>query len=159
MIILGHGIFSIAGIDIGATKGGGQFTVEREFKEIEADGDKGPVKGRISKDKSIPKLTVNALEVIAEDFNKYYSALSVAKEENKITITGKDAIEESDYQTVTWTGKDNKGKAVIITLENAINLENIDWALQPKDEIINSLTYVGTYEEDSDVEPWKIEIL
>lgn len=154
-IILGNGVFSIGGVDIALTRGGGQFTVEREYREIEADGDKGPVKGRIVLDKSVPKLTLNALSIIPADMSKYYPGITVANEEGT-KITGSD-IKDSDYQnTVTWTGKTKEGKGVVITLKNAINLENIDWELQDKDEVINTLTYTGTYDEGSDVEPWDI---
>ena len=38
-IILGKGVFSIGDTPIALTRGGGQFTVEREVRQIEADGD------------------------------------------------------------------------------------------------------------------------
>jgi hypothetical protein len=46
----------------------------------------------------------------------------------------------------------------VITLHNAINLDNIDWTLAEKDEVIPSCTFEGTYEENSvaDYEPWDI---
>lgn len=155
MIILGNGVFSINGTDIALTRGGGQFTVERDYRPIEADGDKGKVKGRVVLDQSIPKLTMNALSVIPAEMANYYPGINVDST-TSTKITGKD-IEDTDYQdTVTWTGKTKEGKGVVITLKNAINLENIDWTLADKDEVINTLTYEGTYEEGSDVEPWDI---
>ena len=47
-ILLGYGVVSVGLTPIGLTRGGSVFTVEREYRNIEADGDKGPVKGRIS---------------------------------------------------------------------------------------------------------------
>lgn len=158
MIILGNGVFSIGEKDIALTRGGGQFVLEREYRDIEADGDKGTVKGRTVIDKSVPKLTMNALSIIPDDMATYYPGISVTKE-SSTKITGKSNIEESDYQSVKWTGKTKEGKNVIITLNNAINLENIDWTLADKDEVIHALTYVGTYEEGSEVEPWDVEFL
>lgn len=158
MIILGKGVFSINDIDVALTKGGGQFIVEREYREIEADGDKGAVKGRIVLDRSVPKLTVNALSLIPEDYKTYYPGLNITTEDNT-KITGTNEVADTDYTTVKWTGKTKEGKAVIITIDNAINLENIDWSLVDKEEVIQALTYTGAYEEGSTVEPWNIEFI
>lgn len=160
MILLGHGVFSIGDKDIAMTKGGGQFVVEREYRDIEADGDRGPVKGRTVLDKSVPKLTMNALSMMPEDFTDYYPAMKSTNDETSTKVTGKEDISLDDYKTVTWTGKTKDGKAVIITLKNAINLENLDWSLVDKEEVIQSLTYVGTYDEDNKEEdPWEVEFV
>ena len=261
-ILLGMGVFKIGNVAVGLTRGGGQFTVEREYRPIVADGDKGEYKGRISQDTSKPKLKMNALEVISENLTKLYpglktvttavagkntftvatnfasedtvtfanitltegtdfnvgsdaaeSAANLTTELNTVAaittlytitsagavititekvagggntpgtmyvagtgvitagvvttsvaaastkVTGKGKIEVADYNdTVTWTGETKGGKQVIITLYNAINLDNIDWTLAEKDEAIAAATYVGTYLEDSpaDYEPWDI---
>ena len=60
-ILLGAGIVSIDGTDIALTRGGSQFTVTREFRNINADGDRGTVNGRVVMDGSEATLTVNAL--------------------------------------------------------------------------------------------------
>nr|DAN52611.1 MAG TPA: major tail protein [Caudoviricetes sp.] len=159
MIILGHGVFSIGGKDIAITRGGGQFVIEREYRDIEADGDRGPVKGRTVIDKSVPKLTINALSMLPEDFTNYYPGMQSTTDTNT-KVTGKTDISTEDYKTVKWTGKTKQGKGVIITLKNAINLENLDWTLQDKDEVIQALTYVGTYDEDDmENEPWDVEFI
>ena len=68
-----------------------------------------------------------------------------------------------DLVTETFFGNQNKssfnGKPVSIKVFNAINLENFDWSLADKDEVVAALTYTGTYEEDSpeDFEPWEVE--
>ncbi|MFR6246654.1 MAG: hypothetical protein ACLUL3_09560 [Romboutsia timonensis] len=160
MIILGHGVFSIGGKDIAITRGGGQFAIEREYRDIEADGDRGPVKNRTVIDKSVPKLTMNALSMLPEDFTNYYPGMTSETTERSTKVTGKTDISEDDYKIVKWTGKTKQGKGVIITLKNAINLENLDWTLQDKDEVIQSLTYVGTYaEDDMENEPWDVEFI
>ena len=77
-ILLGYGVVSIGATPIGLTRGGSSFVVEREFREIKADGDKGPVAGRIVIDREVAKLTVNALEMFtAADMTKYYPGVSV----------------------------------------------------------------------------------
>lgn len=60
-ILLGAGIVSIAGKDVALTRGGSQFTVEREYREINADGDRGTVKERVVIDAARATLTLNAL--------------------------------------------------------------------------------------------------
>lgn len=161
-ILLGKGVFYIGDIPIGLTRGGGQFTVEKEIRPIEADGDRGPVKGRIAQDKATPKLLMNSLEVINENIEKMYAAIKVTKntETKKTIVTGSGQIKDADYQEfVKWVGKTKGGREVAIKVENAINLENFDWTMADKDEVISALTFTGCYEEDSaeDYEPWEIE--
>lgn len=163
-LLLGHGVYSIGETPVGLTRGGGQFVVEKEYRNIEADGDRGPVKGRINQDKSTAKLTVNALEVITENIPKMYAAVKSTKalEGQKTIVTGKGKIEDSDYNDmVKWTGKTKGGRSVVIKLYNAINLENFDWSLADKDEVVAALTFTGCYLEDSPegYEPWEIEYL
>lgn len=63
-LLLGVGVFYIDDKPIALTRGGGNFAVEREFREINADGDRGPVEGRIVMDKSVAKLTMNVLTIM-----------------------------------------------------------------------------------------------
>lgn len=63
-IILGTGIFYVGGTAIALTRGGGNFKAEREFREINADGDRGPVKGRIAMESSRASLTINTLQIL-----------------------------------------------------------------------------------------------
>ncbi|MGU8816439.1 hypothetical protein ACV3SO_01350 [Clostridium perfringens] len=161
-ILLGYGVFFIGSTPIGLTRGGGQFTIEKEIRNIEADGDRGPVKGRIVQDKATPKLTINTLEVISENISKLYAGIKYTpkSDHDKNKINGKGKIELSDYNDeVKWVGKTKGGKEVVIKVLNAINLENFDWTLADKDEVVATLTYTGCYEEDSpeDFEPWEIE--
>ena len=136
----------------------GTLTIEREYRTIAADGDYGPVEGRIKKIKSVAKLSMNALEILATNIPKMYPATKVTTVVGVDTVTGKADIEAADYNAViTWTGKTTSGRSVVITIENAINLENIEWALKDKEEIVPALTYTATYLESArTVEPWKV---
>ena len=157
-IILGDGVFSIGATDVGLTRGGGKLTVERTYREIPADGDYGPVKCRIRKTGSRAKLLMNALEILTTNIPKMYPATKVTTVVGVDTVTGKEDIEDADYNdTITWTGKTTSGRSVVITIENAINLENIDWDLIDKEEIIAALTYTATYDPATrKAEPWNI---
>jgi hypothetical protein len=59
---------------------------------------------------------------------------------------------------VKWIGQTKDGRDVIITVNNAINMDNIDLSMVDKEEIVASVTYTGTYDEgDRLAEPWSIE--
>ena len=75
-ILLGVGKFYIGTTaedakPVGLTRGGGSFIVEREYRDINADGDPGSVKGRISKDTARPKLKLTALQWLTKVSDLY----------------------------------------------------------------------------------------
>ena len=74
-ILLGLGAFAIDGTDVALVRGGGQFTVEREFRDIAADGDKGSVKDRVVIDTERAKLKLNVLTMLTS-IKAMYPALA-----------------------------------------------------------------------------------
>jgi len=70
-ILLGLGVFAIDGTDVALCRGGGAFKVEREFRPIAADGDKGIVKNRVSLDVEKAKLSMNVLTMLASVASMY----------------------------------------------------------------------------------------
>lgn len=160
-IILGDGVFYLDETPIALTRGGGTFSIEREYRNIEADGDYGPVKGRIRKIKSVAKLLLNALELIPAQIVQMYPALQINTGVDSTEITAKEEIEAADYQSeVIWVGQTLAGQGVRITLQNAINLENLEWSLVDKEEVVPEVTYTATYLEGArKTEPWKVEFL
>lgn len=79
-ILLGVGIFYIGEKEVALTRGGGKFSVEREFRNIEADGDRGPVAGRIVIDASTATLTLNTLQILTRLVD-LYPAMEVVTED------------------------------------------------------------------------------
>lgn len=73
-ILLGAGVFYIGSTAVALTRGGGSFNVEREFRQINADGDRGPVKDRIVMESSVATLTMNVLTVLTK-MSDLYSAI------------------------------------------------------------------------------------
>lgn len=63
-ILLGLGVFAIDRTDVALVRGGGAFKVEREFRDITADGDKGSVKDRVVIDAERAKLSMNVLTML-----------------------------------------------------------------------------------------------
>ena len=160
--MLGIGTVSVGGTAIGLTRGGSVFMVERETREIVADGDFGPVEGRVVIDREVAKLTVNALELFtAANMTKYYPASKITADPTETPtgdiFTGTLSIIAGDYNDVVWTGKTKDGKAVVITVENALNLSNLEWTLSDKSEVVPSLEFTAHYAEASrETPPWKV---
>lgn len=75
-------------------------------------------------------------------------------------LTGNGAIAAGDYKAVSWAGKTKQGKAVTISLSNAINLGDIDLSFAEKDDTVASLTFTACYtgSEADTSEPWSIII-
>lgn len=74
-IILGAGYLFIDNEKVALTRGGGSFNVTRTFRNINADGDRGPVKGRIEMTDSTATLTVNTLQILTK-IDKLYPGLT-----------------------------------------------------------------------------------
>lgn len=153
-ILLGYGTVTVGGTPIGLTRGGSAFLVEREIREIEADGDKGPVAGRIVIDREVAKLTVNALELFtAADMTKYYPAMT----NTTGTLSSTLEIIAGDHNDVVWTGKTKDGASVVVTVKDAINMGNLEWAFEDKTEVIASLEFTAAYsEDDRETAPWSV---
>lgn len=155
-IILGEGAFFINNVQVGLCRGGGQFTVEREYRVIEADGDFGPVKGRVRKAKSTPKLTMNLLELSPARMKQIFPATKLTGDK----LEAADNISLTDYLQVKFVGQTADGRDVIVIVENALNMENIDLQFSDKEEVIASITFTGHYEDaDRTKEPWSAEWL
>lgn len=154
-IILGDGVFTVGNGTIGLNRGGGEFSIEREYREIEADGDYGPVKGRIRKIRSVAKLTLNALELHSGNLEKFLPASKMLGSQFTSAVEIDDA---TDYHNVFWLGKTKDGRQVKINLNNAINLDNIELEMADKEELVASVTFTATYEDGANrnVEPWYI---
>lgn len=75
-IMLGAGVFYVGTTPVALTRGGGSFVVEREFREIAADGDRGPVKDRIVMEGSRATLTMNTLQILTRLTDLYPAIVS-----------------------------------------------------------------------------------
>lgn len=158
-ILKGGGLFSVGGVPVGLTRGGGVFTVEREINEIMADGFYGPVAGFEEINREVPKLTMNLLEFFsAADMEKYFPGTLMTAGATVDTWTSTLKILLADYHDVTWTGQTKDGKALVIEVDNALNLSNLDWALVDKDEVVPVVELTGHYSPDAlTTPPWRIK--
>lgn len=156
-ILLGNGVFTVGTTPIALTRGGGSFEVEREFRDIQADGDYGPVEGRVVVDREVAKLTVNGLDMFtAADMEKYFAATDVTTTTGS-TWKGTLVIASTDYVDVKWEGKTKDGKAVTITLTDCLNRDNISFTFEDKNEVVPQLVFTAHYAEASrTTPPWTV---
>lgn len=157
-IILGEGVFMIGSANVGLTRGGGSFSVEREYRQIEADGDFGPVKGRIRKVRSTATLSFSALELSPENLLKFFPASRTTDSTTFLKYWAAQTIDSTeDYHTISFVGKNQAGKQVKVTINNAINMGNLELNMTDKEELLAEVTFTATYtEEDREIEPWEI---
>ncbi len=161
-ILLGTGVFTIGGQAIALTRGGGSFVVETEYRDIEADGDFGPVENRKVIDRQVAKLTVNGLDMFTvAHMTKFYPAMTVTAAAGETpasdTLTSSLSIAAGDYVDCSWVGKTKDGKAVTINITKALNVSPLEWNLEDKSEVIPSLEFVAHYTEAArTTAPWSV---
>ena len=76
---------------------------------------------------------------------------------------GTGEIKAADFKTVKWVGLTKGGNAITITLENAVNVGNIEWTFAEKNDVVPSVEFEACYgntdqASSSNIEPWSIEI-
>lgn len=79
------------------------------------------------------------------------------------TYRGTGLVTDSEFKTVKWEGKTKGGKAVTITLSNAINMGNINWTFAEKNDVVGAITFTAAYtntdaHNESTTEPWTVEL-
>lgn len=78
------------------------------------------------------------------------------------TYRGTGKITANDFKaSVKWVGRTKAGKAITIKLFNAINMGAMEWQYADKGEIVNEVTFTGSYTQEeldagSTVEPFEI---
>lgn len=160
-IVFGKGVFYIDETPLGLTRDGGTFSVEYNNRVINADGDRGTVKGRVVREEATAKMEINHLELLTS-FDKLHSGLKVdtTTKDGYTIIRGSGAIDDTkDYHTVKFVGETKDGREVEVTVENAINLDNLSLEFKDKDDIVDKVTFTSTYDheaEDELDENWSI---
>ena len=150
-IVLGLGAFYIydgeEAVKIAYTRGGGKFAVERTYRPISFDGLKAYAsQDMIVIDEENVSLEINMLSIFRDsDLTFLYPAMKATTGADGTTITSNDdlAIKTDDYRKVAWKGITNTGAPIEITIENAVNVSNIDWSMQDRDEVLQTISYKG----------------
>ena len=150
-IVLGLGAFYIydgeEAVKIAYTRGGGKFAVERTYRPISFDGLKAYAsQDMIVIDEENVSLEINMLSIFKDsDLTFLYPAMKATTGASGTEITSNDdlAIKTDDYRKVAWKGITNTGAPIEIEIENAVNVSNIDWSMQDRDEVLQTISYKG----------------
>lgn len=120
---------------LGATRGGGSFTVTREMRQPDVDGRRYGYKGDTFVDSVDAKLSTTLVEITLDTFKTAFGAYTATGSSPKQTLKLNTAIATSDYLTnVCWIGDLADGKLVLICLKNTINEADITLTFSDKSE-------------------------
>lgn len=120
---------------VGATRGGGTFTVTREMRTPEIDGMRYGFKGSDFVDSTDAYLSTTLVEVTADNVETLLATGTATTSGKKTTIKMATAISASDYLTnICWVGDLADGQMVLICLKNAINTADFTFTYTDKGE-------------------------
>lgn len=119
---------------LGATRGGGSFSVTKETRTIEADGRRYGFKGDRVVDSMDAVLSTTLLEIIPKNLEHALAAADVVDNSWCKVIMPRTEIKDEDYiDVITWVGDTNKGY-IAITLYNALNTADMNYGFTDKGE-------------------------
>lgn len=140
-----------AGKRTGATQGGGSFAAKPNYRTIKVDGVPENTKGM--RDLLSWQVTMQQ-KMLEQDAQNTALALAAAKSEQTqiagasyTKITGKDALDDSDYQNnVAYAGR-IRGSSIpfIIVVKNAFNPDGLSWSFADQSETTTDCNFSGNY--------------
>ena len=123
------------GTIIGATRGGGSFTVTRDIRTPEVDGSRYGFKGDSFVDSVDAQLSTTLIEITPDTFVTALGGSAITGSSPKQTIKLGTAIDTDDYLTnICWVGDIADGRYVLICLNNAINTADLTLTFTDKGE-------------------------
>ena len=119
---------------LGATRGGGTFTITREIRQVEADGTRFGFVGSEIVDSADAFLSETLIEVTPAHIKKVFGNADITTSGLKTTISLRTAFEDADYlDNVCWVGDTSEG-FVLICLKNALNTADFTLTFADKNE-------------------------
>ena len=123
------------GTIIGATRGGGSFTVTREMRQPEVDGRRYGFVGDTFVDSVEAQLSTTLIEITPQNLVDAFGSADITGSSPKQTIKLRTAIDTDDYLTnICWIGDIADGRYVLICLKNALNQADITLTWTDKGE-------------------------
>jgi len=130
---------------LGATRGGSEFALNAEFRDIEVDGVPGPVKGLRRLVRAAPTMTINLLSLTKDNLMMAIpGATSEAGGtglEDYDVITGGQVTDEHYFDNIALVARTGSGKPVIFVIENALADGALSISLADQDEANPSITF------------------
>lgn len=120
---------------LGATRGGGSFTVTREMRQPNVDGRRYGFVGDTFVDSVEAQLSTTLIEITPNNIVSAFANATATTSGQKTTITFDTAIGTDDYLTnICWIGDLADGRYVLICLKNAINTADLSLTFTDKGE-------------------------
>lgn len=120
---------------LGATRGGGSFTVTREMRQPDVDGRRYGFVGDTFVDSVEAQLSTTLIEITPSNIVSAFANANATTSGQKTTITFDTAIGTEDYLTnICWIGDLADGRYVLICLKNAINTADLSLTFTDKGE-------------------------
>ncbi len=141
---------------IGPTRGGGNFKVERTYRNIEYDGQKGDTKGLVSIDDENANLTMKTINASMNTFADKLPGAKITRDSTSKKITKIEAgslglLKDDDYiKNITLFGQKVGGNFVKITIRNALDKNGLDFSAVQKTEGEIELSYRAHHKYDDD---------
>jgi hypothetical protein len=130
-----QGSTSAFGTIVGATRGGGSFTVSRELRQPEVDGRRYGFKGDTFVDSIDAQLSTTLVEITPENLLMAFGTATSSTSGNIEVLKVGTAIDTNDYLTnICWIGDIADGRYVLICLKNALNEADISLTWTDKGE-------------------------
>lgn len=144
---------------LGATRGGGTFTVSREMRDPDVDGLRYRYKGGSFVDSADPQLSTTLVETTPENFAIALGG-SISTSGKLTTVRMPTALANGAYlDDLCWVGELNDGRMVMICLYNALNVADFTFTFQDKGEGATSVEFHGCQANVSDYDYAPFEVV
>lgn len=146
---------------LGATRGGGTFTITREIRQVEADGARYRFVGGEIVDSVDAYLSTTLIEVTPAHLKAVLGNVDITDSNDglKHTLKLRTAFEDADYLTnVVWIGDTSEG-FVAIDLQNALNTADFTFTFADKTEGTVNVEYHAHQGDVSDYDEVPVQIV
>ena len=150
----------VAGTNLlGATRGGGTFTITRDIRQVEVDGARFRFVGGEIVDSADAYLSSTLIEITPAHLKKVIGNCDVTTSGLKSVLTLRTAFEEDDYlQNAVWIGDTSEG-FVCIELKNALNTADFTFTFADKNEGTVNVEYHAHQGDVSDYDELPVKIV
>lgn len=142
-----------AGKCIGATSGGGEFSVVNTYRSGEFDGVRSRVKGNLFIDSTEVYLKATVAEITEEIIKNAVGTADIVSDavDGYDKIEGRSYVVDEDYvDNITWVGTLlGEEKPVIIQVYNAFNENGFTMTVADKGQASVELQFFGALEEEA----------
>lgn len=144
---------------LGATIGGGTFSIVPETRVIEADGMRYAIKGSMVFDTYEVKLTTTLKELMPQNWKNIVPTTEITTEGEIQKIKFRTNLGNDDYiDEMFWVGKILNGRYMLIKLFNALNTVGATLTFQDKGEGSIPVEYAGHVSTLADMDYAPVEI-